>query len=361
MNRLWMRGGIVVVAAMAVALIVVPARAGKPQPPPPAPNIAYEYIDLGNANALAINELGDVVGSGGNRAFIATADSGYATQDLNDFISPDAPWLLRYATDINNLGQIVGHGNRYNEDGSYVSRSWRLSPWNVDGDGFLNVQDIGPSPSSFFSPVINDSGDVAADGFLFTDDGGFQDLNPFFPTSIPDRRVTGINNAVQLSGGMFSGANGDTGWRLTLQINGSGVITGGSIVAVGVIKANRGFAQSTAMDINELGQVAGNSTAGGSAHHAYRYTDGIGLQNLGKLARGGRVVNQVGINIHGDVVGRDDYAGRAFLYMDEFGIFELDARVTNLPANMLGNLSPNEINADGDICGGGFVLRRTAP
>jgi probable HAF family extracellular repeat protein len=157
-------------------------------------------------------------------------------------------------------------------------------------------------------------------------------------------------------------------WRFNPQSDGNGIVVGGTLQSLGVIKANRGgISQSGARDINDLGQVAGNSTAGGTSYSAFRHSSGVGMQNLGSLAGG--VFDFVGINIDGEVVGRDASAGRAFLYTDQFGMFELDTRVSGLPGGMLGKLGPCKINGDGDVCGGGgaywfqnaFVLRRTAP
>jgi probable HAF family extracellular repeat protein len=67
---------------------------------------------LGGANsaALGLNSFGEIVGSsevaggGPTRAFIFTA--GIMT-DLNTLIDPDAEWVLRYAADINDAGQIA--------------------------------------------------------------------------------------------------------------------------------------------------------------------------------------------------------------------------------------------------------------
>ncbi len=73
-------------------------------------------IDIGtlgenNSYASAINDLGQVVGSSDSEysraAFIWTAEDGMI--DLNDFLPADSEWYLLGATDINNLGQIVGH------------------------------------------------------------------------------------------------------------------------------------------------------------------------------------------------------------------------------------------------------------
>jgi probable HAF family extracellular repeat protein len=80
--------------------------------------------------ATAINNLGTVVGVcnpihyyGGptQRAFIYRA--GGPMQDLNSLISQDSGWVLTYASDINDLGQIVGQGLLGGQN-----RAFRLDP-----------------------------------------------------------------------------------------------------------------------------------------------------------------------------------------------------------------------------------------
>ncbi len=69
-------------------------------------------IDLGvlgldYSTALAINEVGAVVGTSDSRAF---RWSGGTMEDLNDLIAADSGWRLSQATAINNVGQIAGSG-----------------------------------------------------------------------------------------------------------------------------------------------------------------------------------------------------------------------------------------------------------
>jgi CSLREA domain-containing protein len=74
---------------------------------------------LGESRSWAsdINDLGEIVGTsaspifstfGNNRAFIWREG---VIQDLNDLTDPDTEWLLIYALAINNKGQIIGSGN----------------------------------------------------------------------------------------------------------------------------------------------------------------------------------------------------------------------------------------------------------
>jgi uncharacterized membrane protein len=89
-----------------------------------------------------------------------------------------------------------------------------------------------------------------------------------------------------------------------------------------------GYNQSFGARINASGQVAGSlvSPTGGSMV-IFRYTDGVGMVNLGGLGQSNRVS---GINDRGDIVGR----GRpipgfeqAFLYTDESGLQALNSLI----------------------------------
>src|SRR5947209_372241 len=55
----------------------------------------------------AINNLGQIVGTDNNHAFIY---NGGTFSDLNTLIDPASGWTLSSASGINDLGQIVGSG-----------------------------------------------------------------------------------------------------------------------------------------------------------------------------------------------------------------------------------------------------------
>jgi len=67
-----------------------------------------------------------------------------------------------------------------------------------------------------------------------------------------------------------------------------------------------GGSRSVGRSINEFGQVAGESaTRNDSATHAFRFSAGQGMRDLGTL--GGRKSSGYGINDHGEVVGESDF------------------------------------------------------
>lgn len=79
--------------------------------------VDYSIIDLGTlggtySHALGINDSGQVVGfsetdDAARHAFLY---SGGVMNDLNNLLPLGSGWLLTYAIDINNSGQIVGTG-----------------------------------------------------------------------------------------------------------------------------------------------------------------------------------------------------------------------------------------------------------
>jgi len=73
-----------------------------------------------NAQALAINSYGNVVGNTDGVAFVAIRGD---LTDLNTQIDPSSGWVLTQAHDINDSGQIVGVGTH-----SGATRVFRLTP-----------------------------------------------------------------------------------------------------------------------------------------------------------------------------------------------------------------------------------------
>src|SRR5262249_12139913 len=77
------------------------------------------------STAEGINASGHVVGyawnsRGDSRPFLWTAEG---MKDLNELIDPASDWVLETAWDINNHGQIVGHGTA-----AGMPRAYLLTP-----------------------------------------------------------------------------------------------------------------------------------------------------------------------------------------------------------------------------------------
>src|SRR5262249_44470566 len=148
-----------------------------------------------------------------------------------------------------------------------------------------------------------------------------------------------------LSGGFSSGAFG---------VNNAGIVTGradttvdffgyqfnqthafrytrqGGMVDLGSLFANLGlgiddFVFSTGSAINEQGQIVGRSGTFDSDfnyfEHAFRFTEGVGMVDLGTLS-GGIYSDSRAINNRGDVVGVSfsSFPGDAFIFTDASGM-----------------------------------------
>lgn len=82
--------------------------------------IELGYVGVGSSSeAYAINEDGIVVGTSNGNAFVWSAD--YGMLNLNDLLADGSEWSnLSVASDINDLGQIVGWGTINGETHSFV-------------------------------------------------------------------------------------------------------------------------------------------------------------------------------------------------------------------------------------------------
>jgi probable HAF family extracellular repeat protein len=140
------------------------------------------------------------------------------------------------------------------------------------------------------------------------------------------------------------------------QVVGSASITGNSVKHAFLYTPGIGMqdlgtlggSDSQASDINDNGQIVGNSKiTGNSATHAFLYTPGIGMQDLGTL--GGTDSSAFGINTDNKIVGFSQISGNsakhAFLYTSGGGMQDLGT---------LGgtNSYAYKINAGGQLAGG---------
>jgi probable HAF family extracellular repeat protein len=357
----WKRSVILVAAALAVGLLGVGlTTAAKPKPP--APSVSYTMTvlpTLGGAEnwARGMNNAGDVVGTSqlppqpdgtyGYHAFLYTGGQMY---DLNSVVPAEVlptGTVLLGASDINNLGQIVGY---FKAPGGTWSPPFRYTPA-IGGQPaeFLDLGRLGMRVAY----AINDSGDVAG---ISLDQNGreypsiyMDDLRGVFPLpATPDGtrwRPTAISNMGYISGYTTYTSTGDYAVQEAVRY------TPGDTYAqpLGFLaRSNTVGKNSSAYDVNDSGTVAGCSTKKQSVSHAFVYTD-AGLRDLGTL--GGQNSQAAGINSLGVVVGNSDDGisdfSPVFLYDLRDGTMK-KVNITNDPGSYVG---ARWINDSGVICG----------
>jgi probable HAF family extracellular repeat protein len=178
-------------------------------------------------------------------------------------------------------------------------------------------------------------------GYSYTDGGSFLGIHAFMyedsglvdltPTT-DSATAEDINDAGQV-----------TGWR-----NGHAFRwANGVFLDLGV---PAGLMQSFGFAINSKGQVAGHAvSASGNEERIFRYTDGVGLEDLGGVGEHNQVF---GMNGLGQIVGRGrptSGSQQAFLYTDETGLISLNALID--PSLGWFILGAGGINDAGQIAG----------
>lgn len=298
----------------------------------------YIVQDLGalpgdsSSVAWGINQRGDLVGwsngPNGYRAFVFTDAGGMlALPGL-----PDKPRTI--ARRINDAGDIVGTADAGGTDIGHAVR-WR-------GGVIKDLGTLALAAGAYSEGWgINNFGDVVGEAytdrgvhaFLYTDANGMVDLTPTSDTG----RARDINDARQV-----------TGYKTALGGYHAFRWTSGTFEDLGVLP---GFADSFGFAIQGSGWVAGSSSTGsGNSEHIFRFTDGVGMQDLGGVGEH----NQAwGINSAGSVVGQlGQSASRAFLYTDEAGLKDLNVLIDQSLGWVL--LGAFDINDAGQIVGYGF-------
>ena len=180
---------------------------------------------------------------------------------------------------INNLGQVVGE-----------SATGRLSDGPIR-HAFLweagYMTDLGPPAGVAYA--INDAGEVAGvHRYPDRHTESFRYTSGTAMASIPEGRVSAINNTGQVVGGIPSGS--------------AFLWNAGTLTYLGTL----GGTGSQAYAINDLGQIAGSAyMSGNSAMHSFLW-NGAGLMDLGTL--GGTNSVAFGINNAGQIVGSSQTA-----------------------------------------------------
>ena len=328
-----------------------------------------------------MNSFGEVVGASETDrteawhtvlAYVYTAAAGI--RDLDDLshkhptdptIDPNPGWVLSVANDINDAGWIVGQQSYRDDDlDGQIDRggvAFRYTPGTATAppvvEELLGLGAPGDNPRPM---AINDDGDaaghaVALDGLwhavLWTAEGNVFDLG-----TLAGKRVQGWAVNDRDGDGMLQVAgwadtnDGRRAWRWTGNTHGEGVMKDLGHFEV----AKKRVPRVEAYDMNNLGQVVGFSSISRTGSHAFRYSDGAGIEDLGGLT-GGSSAN--GINFWGDVVGlagikTDGHLNSVgFVFTDEFGMLELEPLIVDLPTEFSGQIDPWRINDAGQICG----------
>jgi probable HAF family extracellular repeat protein len=361
-----------IVIALLTGSLVWAKKPPKPPPepppePPPCPSFEYSatWLEplLGSFRgdrALGMNDVGDVVGKSyvgdtAVRAILWPATGGVV--DLNDQIDPNGPWVLWHASDINNLGVIVGAG--------YCGEDWRafrFDPANRDDDGHVVVEHLGTLPGGTHSEAwaINDRGDIAGRctlpdrtaGFYLPAGGSLVDIGVL--TEGKSVYVDDMNEFGVITGEALEASNPSFVHYYAFRYSEySGIENIGALDE----KARTLF-RSEADGINDWGQVVGHSHPkevgdGLFPKHAFLYSDGIGMVDLGTL--GGSYSGGTAINNDAYVVGWSDTetGTSAFLYHQKYGMLDLTALTPNLQlppsTDAIETVAINEfLDVDGD-------------
>jgi len=306
----------------------------------------YEITDLGTLGgkvsvAFAINNSGEVVG--------------YSLTEGEDYTSRRA---FLYSggnmVDLGTLGGETSFAHGINNQGQIVGES-QTSLTSDDYQAFLYTSGTMDYLSTFsghsVARDINDSGQVVGwevrtfgRAFLW-DNGAVTDLGTLGgETSL----AHALNNLGQVVG------------ESTISSYGYGhafLYDGGAMIDLGTLGGEApypGGTSSVAVDINEVGEIAGWAYTPDEVEHAFVYGDGV-MNDLGTL--GGDVSQAYGINNLAEAVGHSHVPGnyyfRAFLYTEGV-MYDLNSLI---PAgsewDYLG--AALDINNKGQIVGWGCI------
>ena len=278
------------------------------------------------------------------------------------------------AQSINNNGQITGTS----EIAGGLTRAFLYS------GGVMQDLGVTAGQNSSVGNAINSSGHVAGsvnpngfsavlyDGTLHTignDSSNAFGLNDNDEAVGRSTTTTPSRHAVLFKNGTTQdlGALGTGKTSLAYGINSAGTIVGVSAISAagslpehafvyssGVMHdlGTLGGQDSTALAINDAGQITGGANVDAGAYHAFLYDNGV-MHDLGSL--GGFSANGIGINSAGDIGGQsllaDNATNHAFLYHS--GVMQ-DLNSLIDPASGWVLNSATDINDAGQIVGSGL-------
>ncbi|HEV7454042.1 MAG TPA: choice-of-anchor D domain-containing protein, partial [Candidatus Saccharimonadales bacterium] len=311
----------------------------------------YRMIDLGtlggaNSAGAALNSKGQATGFSDTSGVTAHAflwrNNGTQMQDLGDLGGNTSTGVA-----INSSGQVTGYA--YPTSSGGPSR-YHAFIWKNDG---TPMQDLGVFPGGVSSDgvAINNLGQVAGDAdtsagpthafithaFIWKNDGRpIQDLGALGGNENTSN-VNDINDAGQVIGDSYIGGGASHGF--IWKNDGTPMHDLGTLGGAGDTFANA---------INSFGQVTGGSPNRSGRNHAFLWrNDGTPMQDLGDLygsGSGGVAINDSG-QVMGDVCTKRCFFQHAFLWKND-GTPMIDLRTLG------GHNSTGEaINNSGQVTG----------
>jgi probable HAF family extracellular repeat protein len=294
----------------AIALLSLGTKPAETKPTSPKPPyIVQDLGTLGGSNGVAfgINNADQVVGASGisgdteEHAFLWTDDGDPNTDDMKDLGTLGGS--PSQAAAINEAGKVVGTSDIDDSDPNLFGHH---AFFYEDGQGMRDLGTLGGDLSD--ARDINDtdkvvgtstiSGESPEHAYLYSE-GVMRDLGTLGGSH---SQANAINNADQVVGP--SSISGDTESHAYLWTDDGGPNTD-DMKDLGTL----GGSNSNAFDINEAGKVVGFSftTSGSTEPHAYLYSSGQGMTDLGTLP--GRISSiALGINNDDQVVGSSSFA-----------------------------------------------------
>ncbi|MFS0699501.1 hypothetical protein AB6N24_05960 [Cellulomonas sp. 179-A 4D5 NHS] len=333
------RGMVVALAAVLVAAVPTPpATAGLPGPRPVWSIEALSAPSQQHAVARDVNSSGQVAGWVNGD----TVPHAVVWQpDGSMTLFPDDRYPSSSATGINELGQVVGTGG-----GMYTAI--RPFVWDVATGQVTWLGALGTGNAAY-GQAINDAGQVVGHSRLQTEGparaflwdpatGRMDDLGTLGGTT---SEAHGINDAGQVVG---QAMREDQRWRAFVWDPGTGVMTD--------LGAVREDGQSWAADINDAGDVVGTSTVEtGSAGFLWSV-------RTGRMTAVPGMAWATGINERGDVAGwqvtETGYEAAAVWPRSRGSVVRLPALGTEQPPH----IGPGGWSSPGDISDEGVVAGR---